>query len=1272
MIKILRLLGLFILISNLAWAQASQSGEIYGKVLDDKKQPLDFVSVQAFEGGIGKGGGKTDLNGNYKIKPLSPGRYTLRVSVLGFQTQEIQNITVKADGRTEVDFNMEKKVNSATKDDKGVIVKEYRNKLIDKDNAGSKAMDRKEMLKSATNSTGDFAAMQSGTYQKKSGEGGISIGGSRSDATIYMVDGIPIRNGGGRGSVNFPPGTIDQLELISNGMSAKYGNATGGVVGITLRGIQRKFGGSLQMQHSVEGYNQNFVSVDLAGPLYSAKKGTVKRPIVGFSLNGSVNYDKDGNPNIEKNYKVKDDVMKNLEDKPLVGNPSGAGNFVRSAELLTAKDFERVKAKQNVASYGANFNLKLDFQPTENIGVTLFTNFLYNNNSQYSLFNSVFSPDANTNNINFSNRSYARLTQKLGKSTAAMKESDKKSAVTNAYYAIQFIYQKDKDEFYNPNHGDDIFNYNYLGKFTTHRHENYQASQTKAGLVGITKGADQIDSTTFVASGINPVLENYTKAIYNDGRFPVRELSDIRQYNGLLNGDNPQSTFGGLYSGVGSQLSSYFKRDATQININMEASFDIEQGANNIKLKDKITHNIQFGLGYEQRTTSSYNLGNLVGTNMWQLMRLLTNRHISTDTMPQYWVDGKSYNYQDILDGNVMFSPFDTITYRTLVDTLGQSRFDQELRVKLGMNKYSTNTLDIDSYDPKTFSLNMFSADDLLNDGNYVVNYVGFDPYGKKLKNKPSFNDFWTKKDSRDDYARPIGAFNPIYMYGYILDKFSYKDLSFNIGLRIDRYDANQKVLKDPYSLYGTRKIGDIKSSDSYNLAIDKSDNDKKAPLPSSFGSDYTVYIDNNQASSPTIVGYRKGDTWYDPFGKEVSDPTILSELYGGGQKIQPWLINKSDSIKSANYNISNAFQDYKPQIVLSPRIKFAFPISEEALFYGNYDVVAQQPSLNSPTADDYYYLVERQAGIQNGNLKMEKGINYSLGYQQRLSKSSSLTIEASYRERRDMVQLQQFTLAYPVTYTSTGNRDFSSTKAMTVRFDFRRSGPFKLNIDYTLQFAEGTGSSNQSQAALLASGQPNLRTVFPLDVDSRHIFNTRIDYRYENDNKGPKIGKIYPLKDAGINLILRTRSGEPYTRTALATPIVGGDFNSTPITGTVMGSRLPWNTELSLRVDKAIRVMNVKAKANKEGTVIRNAKPIFVNLYCLINNVLNTKNTLNVYRYTGSGEDDGYLESPQGVQALGKQQNPESFETIYRMRMMNPDNFNNPRRIYFGLTFDF
>ena len=52
--------------------------------------------------------------------------------------------------------------------------------------------------------------------------------------------------------------------------------------------------------------------------------------------------------------------------------------------------------------------------------------------------------------------------------------------------------------------------------------------------------------------------------------------------------------------------------------------------------------------------------------------------------------------------------------------------------------------------------------------------------------------------------------YQPIYMAGYIQDKFAFKDLIFNIGLRVDRFDANQLVLKDPYLFYPAKTAGEV------------------------------------------------------------------------------------------------------------------------------------------------------------------------------------------------------------------------------------------------------------------------------------------------------------------------------------------------------------------------------------------------------------------------------------------------------------------------------
>ena len=99
----------------------------------------------------------------------------------------------------------------------------------------------------------------------------------------------------------------------------------------------------------------------------------------------------------------------------------------------------------------------------------------------------------------------------------------------------------------------------------------------------------------------------------------------------------------------------------------------------------------------------------------------------------------------------------------------------------------------------------------------------------------------------------------------------------FNIGLRVDSYDANQKVLSDKYLLHQAYTVGE--STDFLNTT----------DIPSTIGNGYVVYVDD--ASNPSaIVGYRDNETWYNADGLQISDPLLVAEAAGG--QIQPYLVD--------------------------------------------------------------------------------------------------------------------------------------------------------------------------------------------------------------------------------------------------------------------------------------------------------------------------------------------------------------------------------------------
>jgi len=1291
--KKLSLLFALIFTSALAFAQAG--GFLEGTVRKGGK-PLAGVVVEAKQGGLLSGSDKTDNFGKYNIKPLSAGEYVVTYSFAGLETY-VETIMVSGGSGTTNNITMVDKKSNVIKGAR-VTGQKPRKIAIDVNKVGElPPLDAKKIEKLATTNTLDALALKGGGYQAKKGAGVVFAGG-RAENTIYIVDGIIVRGG----NVQTNPGYASEIKVNIGGLPANLGDATGGVVTITTKGAASNHQGSINMQHSVDGFNNNQLNVNLRGPLWKkiVPGTTTKRPVLGYSLSLGGQYDKDPDPSYYKYYRVNDAKLAELQANPLraVKSASGAVIFRNAAEFITDADLIRIKARENGFNHTANLAGKIIFAPTKDIEMTIGGSTQFSANPGYSNGNAIFTPEANGISNYFLGRTYLRFRQTLSKDGSTKTDAEKVTPlIGKAFYSVQLNYEKSASGSKHPVHGDNIFAYGYLGKFKQNYRNYYSFDTVAGGYYGLRFQGQLNDSFTFVPNDTyNPNYTAYTKYVYNSLDQDPRTLNDLLLLGGLANGGTPNSVFQ-LHNNVGMGVGSTSKSQVEQYSLNVDASFDINTGVKRSKALNmdmRATHQIEFGMYYEQRLNRNYGLN---ARGIWELMRSITNAHILDYDYanPIFRVDGQNYTLADVQNGVVQVSQFDTINYnRKLSAENPESYFSKNLRAALGLGANNRDFINIDEVDPSILKLNMFSADDLLNQGSQYVGYSGYDYLGNKVKGRPSFQDFWTKKDANGNFTRPITPFNPIYVAGYIQDNFKFKDIRFRLGMRIDRYDANQKVLRDPYSLVSSLKVSDLESG-KYSLSVDGDNGNAAAPDPilnADFNSkfkDASVYVDNNELNKPKIVGYRIGDVWYDPFGREISDPAIINSKYTNGSQLAPFIANKNDikktRIKDADYDVNSAFTDYKPRVNVSPRITFSFPVDVnkdgrvKSLFYAHYDVVYQRPSAGYiySTPDDYFFISERGQSqtLANANLNPEKKVDYEFGFQQQVSPSSQMKISAAYIERRNQVQLQRILAAYPISYETYGNRDFSSVKQMICEYELRPDPehiPLELTVAYTLQFAEGTGSNATSQRSLISSGQPNLRTVQPLDIDSRHTIMVNADYRLGSaeGKMGPKIGKVNPFKNTGINMSLSGRSGEPYTRLAQVQSLYNG-FGGSQISGTLNGSRRPWTFNVDARVDKDISFSG-KGKKLADGT--RSAgKTLGLNVYATVQNVLNTRNVLAVYNYTGSADNDGFIGSPQGDQYVKAiQTSAASWQTLYGISLRNPGRFVNPRRIYVGFNFNF
>jgi hypothetical protein len=943
---------------------------------------------------------------------------------------------------------------------------------------------------------------------------------------------------------------------------------------------------------------------------------------------------------------MKDDVIQSIIDNPLraVGN---YGINYYNAEYLHASDMEKIHSRQNANSFGANFAGKVDVKTGKGSNLTFGGSYDYNKYRNWSMSSQMMNADRNGETQNGTMRVYGKFWQRF-------LTGDTASNIKNVYYQVQVDYTKVNQSTYDVTHQDNLFNYGYIGKFKTYKTAFYERKDVTIDnieykdVMTLTNFYDTL--VTFDRSEINPYLANYTSNYYNrftnydDPNNFSRNYVQLQNGNALLNGDMPTSVFG-IYSAPGTITSGYSKYDQTQIGFNINGSADIGK---------KGKHALEFGFQYEQQSTSSYYLS---ATGLWTLMRELTNSHIK-----QLDLDNPMRVYVDDGFGNLTFA--DTIKYNVKYDQASQHFFDVNIRKKLGLSVSGTDWVDVDNLDPSTYSIDMFSADELLNSGYSLVSYSGYDHKGNKTKGQTSIEDFLNSKDENGNYKRSIGAYEPIYMAGYIQDKFAYEDLLFNIGVRVDRFDANQQVLKDNYLLAPAKTVAEVPGfmiNDSLNLVSH----------PSNMGSNYVVYVDD--ANNPTkVIGYRNGSDWYNAQGQVISDPSLLSQGTSTG-RVTPYLVEGS-TVKLS----SKAFKDYVPQFSVMPRISFSFPVSDKALFFAHYDVITKRPTTGIKMTPTDYLFIEKTGtnDIANPSLKPEKKVDYELGFKQVIGKKSAITITAYYSEQRDQVQSYRFSEAYPNTYYSFNNIDFGTVQGFSLSYDLRQSDNIRLRASYTLQFAKGTGSDATSSKSIVSSGQPNLRTLSNLDFDQRHAVKANVDYRFGfgKDYNGPKTtrqtkdGKAKTtrwLENTGINFTFNGTSGSPYTRSSKVTSLTG--VGTRQISGNLNGSNLPWQFWIDARIDKEFMITLKEDKTDSKKTKVG-----FLSVYVEILNLFNFNNVVGVYGYTGNPNDDGFLASAEYQKQINSYNDPQAFIDYYRAYVNNPYNYSLPRRINVGVQFGF
>ena len=1254
--KLLLTFGLLLLAEMGALAQ----GTMKVTVTDAKtKETMPFVNVVAKQDGKQVLVGVTDFDGVATIKPLPVGKYDLEVKYVGYNTAQRTGINVSATGFTVV--NIEINPSAQLLDVVDIVEEKVPVIEIGKAESGT------------TLSSDDIARMPGTSVESVvAAVGGIGYsdggtGTARGESGMVTMQGNVRKHT----SVSPPKEAVAEIQVILGGTPASIGEAIGGTQIITLKPPTSQFKGMVRWDAALDYRFSNSLSLYLTGPVYKKNVtnddgSSMERTLIGFRLTGQAAYYRTPyyRPKGYRYQMVNDELVQQFEQNPLLYDPlTGATDYAAEYKLrgsdfheftrLSTKDFYGENASSrmpNLRYFGVAMEGALDFRfsdyatltltgefsagRTPSAGVSPLTMNLQGRNIQESLYGSIT----------------ADFVQRFRDPEVSNEDEAKASApIKNVMYNITAMVSRGVSKQYNESYGstiDDIFKYGYIGKFETEKIPTYALDRVDyEGTEQIAlKQNNWMDQITYVSgSEWNPILSNYNNQLFYSEEFAdvrpyLTTIDYIRGYKGLFNGDSPTSIHG-LLTNVGVQGGSYGKSQSDALYIQAKASADIKG------------HEIEIGFQYDQTWSSSYSVS---AYGIWNLMRQDANRHIT-----EMDVENPIYERR----GSQLY-----VNYNRKYAEGQQQPFDAAFRKYLGAGELEW--IDIDRYSPDDFvaagGINMFSAKELINTGNPYVSYVGYSHNGRKFNyngSNWSLEKFFNPGDSR---YMDLPSFSPIYMAGYIQDKFYFQDLIFNVGVRVDYFDGHQYVMKDPYLLYDSYNVGTLR---------DMIENGKEVATNNIYagaGDDWVPYVDAvpdiNSSSLPTIKGYRDmSGKWYDASGREVSSPSSIS---GSTGKPTPYrTVAGQQTFEDKTVHVNNVFERYKPQIVAMPRIAFSFPIGDKSQFKASYDIIARRPSGSWSAGYLSYLYMSQINSVSNPNLKPERITNYELGFQQALNQSSAISASAYYKETRDLIQLIQYAGADPnPNYYSYDNKDFRTIKGVTLAYDMRQVKNVRVSANYTLQYAEETGLSGNTITSLIKEGYTTLKMLNPIGDDRRHEFKVNVDFRYFSGSKynGPTITRVVTdpetgekrkkeiklLEDFGVNFIAVAQSGRPYTRA----------FSNSQYTivGGYRGARLPWGFYFNVVIDKTWPIQVGKRTTH-------------LTAYLTVNNLFNIRNVVNVFNVTGNPEDDGYLTDPETQAVINATLNPQAYREIYPIVQRNSTwYYSTPRMVSVSLSYNF
>lgn len=283
------ILSLIILFLFYVQVDAQQTGSIAGNVSDAATgEPLPGVNI------ILKGtyhGAATDINGNFRITNISIGQYNVDVSLIGYKTFQFTGIEIGANKTTQLDVLLEETVLTLEQD---VVVIGDKPLMDVEETQSKKTISKDEIDALIVENVQNIISQQSGVVTDNTNE--VHIRGGRTYENAFLLDGVSVQDpiaGTGFG-LQLSAAAIEEVEVITGGFNAEFGQATSGIVNVKTREGSAKFSGSITYKRDHFGNKSSFnvFNIDVVEANFSGPEPMTSfiLPAIGLDIPGRLSF----------------------------------------------------------------------------------------------------------------------------------------------------------------------------------------------------------------------------------------------------------------------------------------------------------------------------------------------------------------------------------------------------------------------------------------------------------------------------------------------------------------------------------------------------------------------------------------------------------------------------------------------------------------------------------------------------------------------------------------------------------------------------------------------------------------------------------------------------------------------------------------------------------------------------------------------------------------------------------------------------------------------